>query len=108
MSLAAEFRDWMRETVTVEPAIGQDDYGATRYGAPQTRQAYVAGELRTVQAFDGAERVSRVQVYLAEPLEAGPDDRLTLPAGWVPASPPLLAIQRLRDDAGALVEVLLA
>lgn len=108
MSLIDDIRDWMRATVTIEPATGHDGYGQAVYGASRAVPAYIVGRVRTVRTFSGDERVSTVQVYLGEAVSAGPNDRLTLPSPWTPSTPSLLAVERLIDDAGEVFEVLYA
>lgn len=103
-----EWRDLMTDDVTIEAPGALNDYGQPQAGATRTVKAYVAGRQRLVRSFTGDERLSTVQVYMADDLGTGPSHRVTLPSRFTPQSPPLLAVEKLVDETGAVAEVLYA
>jgi hypothetical protein len=96
------FSDWLDmcpHTVTVEPFVSLDQYGAKTYGAAVTRRARVQGKTRMVRTMTGEESVSHITVYLA-PGTIGVQDRITLPSPFTPTQPDILDVQYVSDDAG--------
>lgn len=100
MSLLEDVLPLMVQTVTLTPWTGQNAYGEPTYGTAVSYTARVEGKVRMVRDSIGVERVSTVAVYLATTTSISPKDKLTLPSGWTPQSPPLLAVQRHADDSG--------
>lgn len=96
------FAEWLNmcpHTITVEPFASVDLYGNYSYGAPVTYRARVQGKMMMIANMQGEEVVSRVQVYLMEPV--GPKDRVTLPATFQPTQPSILSVQRVSDENGS-------
>lgn len=87
-------------TITLAPYASQNQYGEPTYGAVVSYKARVQGKMRMVRDSLGVERVSSVTCYVATTASIGPKDRLTLPSGWTPASPPILSVQRQSDEGG--------
>lgn len=108
MSLTDEFVDWMPSEITWEPRTGVDLHGAASYGAAQTLQCRVVYQQKLVLDDKGQQRMSNVTVYLKDAPGVAIRDRITLPAGLVPATPQLLTVARQQDDTGAMVEILYA
>jgi len=108
MSLLDAVAPLCQQTVTVEPYASQDAYGAETYGSPVTYQARVVGKVRRITAASGEERVSTVTVYLVDSTGLTTRDRVTLPDGWTPSQPTILAVARVPDASGAEHEVLYA
>jgi hypothetical protein len=103
--------DWdalCTETVTIEPYAGQDAYTKPTFGEAVTVRCRVSGRARLVVTANGEERTSNVQVYLVSSPGVSNKDRITLPAGWTPAQPPILAIGRSPDETGAIYETIYA
>lgn len=90
----------MPHTVIIAPWTGQNAYGEPTYGAAVSYTARVQGKMRMMIDANGVERVSSVTVYVATTAAIGPKDKLTLPGGWTPASPPIIAVQRVSDEHG--------
>jgi hypothetical protein len=73
-----------------------------------TYRARVVGRIRIMRAVTGDETTSTVAVYLSAAPLITVDDRLTLPEGWVPPQPPIIAVRRVSDDARLHHQVLYA
>lgn len=99
----SEWRDLMRQTVSVAPFSSMDGYGKPTYGPAKTYRARVTGKRRMVRDAEGREVVSSQTVYLASNAAIGPKDRITLSTGDAgstdPAalSPEILAVGRFPD-----------
>ena len=100
MSLNPELLDLMPHTVTVAPWTGQDKNTVPTYGAVVSYQARITGRVRMVRTTSGQDAVSTRTIYLGSAPALSPKDKLTLPAGEVPVSPPILAIARVADEDG--------
>lgn len=90
----------MPHTITIAPWSSQNAYGEPTYGAAVSYTARVQGKMQMVRDATGIERVSTVTVYVATTAAIGPKDRLVLPTGFSPASPPILAVARHSDENG--------
>lgn len=88
------------QTITIAPYSGQNSYGESTWGTAVSYAARVEGKMQMVRDSLGAERVSSVTCYVATTTAISPKDKLTLPSGWTPASPPILAVQRQTDELG--------
>jgi hypothetical protein len=100
MSFLEDVLPLLAQTVTIAPWTGQDTYGEATYGAAVSYAARVEGKMQMIRDAVGAERVSAVTVYLATTASISPKDKLTLPSGWTPQTPALLAVQRHADESG--------
>lgn len=98
--------DWCLDQITVEPFSCQDSYGVASYGSSVTYQARVTGQLKRVTSFAGEERVTTVTVYVSGSTGITVRDRITLPSGWTPSQPEIVAVSRIPDEAGAWWETL--
>jgi hypothetical protein len=110
MSGAAEFLDFLRQTITVEPFTGRNQFGAPTYGAAVSYNARVGGKQMLVRDTQGQQVVSRQQVWIATAAVIKIVDRLTLPAGYDPQVPVILSVERPPDETGQVhhAEVFLA
>lgn len=104
MSLTDELADWLQDEVTWEQRTGVDAHGAPVYASAVSLKCRVVTKQRLVTDQTGAMRVSAVQVYLRDPQGIQARDRLTLPTGFSPAQPTILAVSRIADDTGTMVE----
>ena len=95
-----EFVDLMAATITVEPYNAQDGYGEASYGAAVSYKAHVQGKTMTKTSFTGEERVSNFQCYLNTAAAIDPRSRVTLPTGYSPQQPPIIAVGRHSDEGG--------
>ena len=104
MAIDQALRDLMPDTVTVEPYAGtRNGAGEKNYGPGVVYTCRASGKNRMVRDSKGDERVSSVTVVLDQAVDSmGPEDRITLPARFVPQQPPILAIARVGDVDGSL------
>lgn len=102
----SDFLDFCPHSITVEPFASVDQYGAYTYGAPVVYRARVQGKNQVITNMMGEEAVSTIQVYLNGTVT--PQDRVTLPAPFVPTQPNILAIQRVSDESGQHHQVIYA
>ncbi len=95
-----EFADFLTDTVTIEPFVSRDAYGLATYGAGVAYACRIDGATRQRVTVEGVERSAQAAVYLPGVPAIGPGDRLTLPAGFAPAQPPILRVAVFTDEAG--------
>lgn len=99
--------DMMPHTITIEPFVSRDTYGAATYGAAVTYKARVQGKNRLITTLSGDEKVSTVTVYVGS-TSITPEDRLTLPASFSPTIPNILDVQPVSDESGHHHQVIYA
>ena len=80
------------DTITLEPFSSQTVTQVKTYGAAVSYKAQVSNEWSAVTGTDGRSYNSSVKVIIAGRVHVDPRDRLTLPSGWVPNTPPILGI----------------
>lgn len=103
-TLREDLLDLMPDTITVEPWVSRDVHNQDTYGTtPVTYSVYIQGKTRAVRSVKGEEVVSTVAIHGTSGLST--DDRVTLPARFVPRQPPIINIDRFVDQDGARVEV---
>ena len=95
-----DFTDFMTDIVTIEPFASQDDYGKPTFGAGVAYACRIDGATSKRVSIDGVERSVQAAVYIPGVPAIGPNDRLTMPAGWAPAQPPILRVAVFTDEAG--------
>lgn len=105
MSFTDTFADLMHDQVVICPYLGQDGYGQPTYGDPVTYPARVTGRLQRIATFQGEEKVSTTEILLLNSPGIDPRSQITLPAGFLPQQPPILATLRQKDDLGELTEI---
>src|SRR5262245_32254144 len=106
MGFEAEFADLMHDTVTIRPYTGLDAYGTKTLGDPVTYQARVVGRTRVVTSTQGDEKISTVTTLLLNSAGINPLSEITLPPGFDPQTPPIIAVLRDRDDLGRITETI--
>lgn len=107
MTLEPGFLEMMPHTVTIEPFASRDGYGVSSYGTSRTHRARIEGGNRQVITPEGEEKVSTRLVFIdpvpvgqSSPSEMTTKDRITLPAGYSPAQPVVLRVDREDDETG--------
>jgi hypothetical protein len=106
VSFDAALEEFFTETVTLAPLSGQTLSQARSYGAAKSIHARIEQGSRLVRAADGREVVSQTRAFLKPVATDGSsftpkiDDQLTLPAGYTPQQPPLIAMERHNDLDG--------
>ena len=99
-TLDPEFLAMMPYTVTIEPWVSFDAWGAAIYGAAVTYTARIEHRRKQVLNVAGEMVTSMQTVFLATETDIDPASRLTLPAGWSPSQPPIIQTARLTDESG--------
>lgn len=107
MAIAPELLEFMTETITLEPYVGQDAYGAPTYGTAVPYSARVSLQNQLVRSHDGREMASRGKVYVAMTTVPDVRSRLTLPSSYQPTVMPLLDVQPENDETSVLNHVVL-
>ena len=90
-----QFSSMMKQTVTIEAAMGPDNYGQQTLAAGVVYQARVINKLVLVKDNTGREVMSKHQVWLAENPTVTVNDRITLPDL---TTPPILSVETYPDD----------
>ncbi len=96
----SEFTDLLHQTITIEPWTGRDGYGNPSYGAGVSYSARIVGKSQLIRDTQGQEVVSQYTVYLLSNATVDARSRVTLPAGYAPTTPPVLAVGRYPDENG--------
>lgn len=94
------FADFMTDTVLIEPFTGTNSYGTPSYAPSIAYPCRVDGGTKIVVDEKGQERVSHATIYIAGLPVIGANDRLQLPAGFLPQQPKILAVNRFTDEVG--------
>lgn len=89
----------MTQTVTVEPFVSRDTYGAATYGTGVDYLARVNFKTHFIRTADAEEAVARGTAWLAADGPIGVNDRITLPDG---SQPLILDSNAESDEAGPL------
>lgn len=97
----SDFIDLMTQTIKVAPATGLDGFAKETFGADVSYSGRVSGKTRVIRTASGEVKDSTKTVWLATTDVISPDARVTLPAGEVPVSPPILAVGTFPDENGA-------
>lgn len=97
----SDWLDMMPETITMNVWVSQDVTGKPTYsstGVPY--RARVELKNRMIVDHYGKEVMARGRVFLATATTPSVKDKVTLPTGYVPVSPPILAVNVQADEAG--------
>ena len=101
MAFEADFLEFMTQSIDVEQPDGTfTDRGKPNFGAPISIQCRIVLKNEIVRAFDGQERFSKARIYMDTTTIITPESKLTLPVGFTPLNPPILAIDREPDEEG--------
>lgn len=96
-----EWLDFMPRTVTIDSYISRSVSGRPNYANnPTTYQARVEIKNHVVLNKEGDQIIARGRVYLATTDIPTDKDLLTLPAGFVPRTPPIISVNVIDDDQG--------
>jgi hypothetical protein len=101
-----EFDEFLTDTVTYEPFVSLDGFGAKVYGPALNVKARVEQQAKLVRDATGREVVSNTQLFMKPTATDGSSytptvqDRITLSAGYSPQAPPPIAVERVNDNTG--------
>lgn len=100
MAFIDDLLDLMPNTVTVQPFVSRDSYGAASYGSPVSYRARVNYKTHNILGSDGQLILSNGTIWMAcdDPMTA--DDRVTLDDG---STPVILKVVRETDETGLAV-----
>lgn len=92
----------MPDTVTLNAFVSRDGQSKPTY-SPTAVEYDARIELKNHLIVDkhGREVLAKGRVFLAMTTVPSVDDKLTLPAGYVPLTPPILAVNSVSDDVGS-------
>lgn len=97
----SEFLDFMPDTVTIYPWTGQTVTGAPDYSPTGTTyDAYIEMENHLAVDAKGQQVLARGWVFLGSNAVVGIKDKIVLPDGFVPSSPPIISVNLVSDEAG--------
>lgn len=101
MAFEPEFLDLMTQSVTIAlPTGGYTDRGAPAFAAGTSYTSRIVEKNKMIRTAEGQERVSRAAIYLATTDVISPEAQLTMPTGFTPTNPPILAVERYPDEHG--------
>lgn len=108
MSYEWEYDDFLNETVIFEAFVSKDGYGSSTYNTanPKTAKVRIEQVRRIVRDANGKEVVSNTMIFVkptftdGSAVNIGISDRVTLPAGYTPAQPPIINVERHNDQDG--------
>ena len=113
MVLDPQFLDWMFSTITVENCTGlsTDGYASRAYAAPFTWKARIEQIGKLVKSKEGREIQSDATIFgppydtNGNTISVGPNDRITLPAGYLisgSSQPAIIDTSWHDDDTGRM------
>ena len=106
MAYEVEFDEFLTDTITYEPFVSMDGFGAKVYGPAKSVKARVEQKAKLVRDATGREVVSNTQLFMKPTATDGSSytptvqDRFTLPAGYAPQAPPPITVERVNDNQG--------
>lgn len=101
MPIEIQFLSLMPHRVKVEPLDSRSDgWGNKNYARGWVLRGRVVQKTTRIVNAAGQDVVSKTTVYLATASGIRPDDRITLPSGYVPQQPPILSVLREADEDG--------
>lgn len=92
--------DLLIHTVTIEPLLARDDYGAASYGPGVDYACRIDGSVKQSVNVGGVERSVQAVVFIDGNPSISPADRITMPATFDPQQPPILKVDDLQDESG--------
>lgn len=100
MTLMNEMADFLPHLISIEPYSGQDRFGEPSFGTAVVYKGRVELKNRMVRDSLGQERVSRGKIFLNTQTIPSSKDRITLPTGYEPTNPEILAIHPKENETG--------
>lgn len=86
----------MEDTVTIEPYSSMTSEQVYSYGTAVTYAALVQRGVRRLRDATGREADSNVQVIIPDRVAVDVRSRITLPSGFSPQTPPIIAVEPLK------------
>jgi hypothetical protein len=100
MSWIDEVSDFLPHEIQVEPYSSQDEFGEPSFGTAVTYKGRV--EMKNMMMRDefGQERVASGRIFLNTKTVPSSKDRITLPTGYTPTNPDILAVYPKENTEG--------
>lgn len=97
----AEWLDMMASTITIDAWVSNSVSGVPSYaGAPVSYKAYIEIKNHRIIDSQGREVMARGRVFVGAAISPSVKDKITLPAGYVPLTPPILSVNLADDELG--------
>lgn len=98
---ASNWLDMMSDTITIDAWVSESISGVPTYaGAPATYSCYIGMKNHRIVDHLGREIMARGKVFVGSAVVASVKDKITLPAEYVPRTPPILAVNIANDELG--------
>jgi len=102
----AEFLSMMPHTVGITPDTETDAWGNRTYGTLVSYRCRIENKRRKMISKTGQEVISETALYLDTVAAIGIDSKVTMPTGYLPLNPEIIAVKILDDENGAYASVL--
>ena len=96
MTFDSALLELMEDTVTIEPFAGETSGRVKSFGSPVTYQALIDMDKERVISPNGKEIASSIKVLIPERLNIDQRSRITLPTGFTPNQPPIIAVRSIK------------
>lgn len=97
MSFEESLESFLEDEVTIEPFVSLSQAQVASYGPAKTYAAQVLPYVeKVIDPRNGREARSTAQVIIAERLAVDYRSRITLPAGFSPNQPPIMAVRPIK------------
>ncbi len=93
---------FFKQTVTIEPHTGTstDGYNKPTYGTAVSYSAKIEMAVENIRTDEQEDVVSSRKIFLSTQTAPATVDKITLPAGFEPLNPKILAVRTVTDDVG--------
>jgi hypothetical protein len=96
MTLNGSLNVFFEDTVLIAAPSGMTGAQVYTYGSDVSYPAIIQQGAKRITTSGGKEVDSNVQIYIPDRVFVDPRSRITLPAGFVPNQPPILAVTPLK------------
>lgn len=91
----------MSDTVTINAFVSRDVAGKPTFSSTtKSYPAYIEMKNHLIVDRQGRETLAKGKVFMGTTDAPSVEDQLTLPAEFVPRTPPILAVNIVNDDTG--------
>lgn len=97
----SDWLDFMPDEVTITPWTAHSVSGVPTYGGtPRTHPARIEMKNHLCIDASGREILARGRVFMGTTTIPSVKDKITLPAEYVPVSPPIISVNPISDETG--------
>jgi len=93
----SDWADLFTQTITLEEASSENEYGGRNYGSPASYSARVVAQNKYIRRPNGVEFLSTTKVWIQGTPTVSLDDRITLPDS---TTPQILLVRQYPDELG--------